>query len=63
MSQGFQIHHPMLFVISILILFSVIQSFLMWRRKRGLSVPEWPKSIFILLLAALCFVGVFGVFK
>jgi MFS superfamily sulfate permease-like transporter len=63
MTEGLQIHHPMLFFIPIMALSLVVQLIAVRRRRRGLEAQEWPRTASVLLLVALCAVMVFTNFR
>lgn len=63
MTKGFQIHHPMLFLMPIMLLSVGGQAFTWRRRQRGLAAPEWVKTASVVILLLFCFVGVFAEFQ
>jgi glucan phosphoethanolaminetransferase (alkaline phosphatase superfamily) len=63
MTEGFQIHHSIIFFIPIMALFTLIQLIALRRRRRGLEAQEWPRTASVLLLVALCVVIVFSNFR
>ncbi len=62
MTQGFQILHPMLYILPIMLASSTMQFLLLGRRKKGIADPSWAKWAAIIILVALCFIGVFAKF-
>jgi len=62
-TKGFQIHHPMLFLMPIMLLSVGVQAFAWRRRRRGLAAPEWVKTASVVILVLLCVVGVFSEFQ
>ncbi|MBB5061376.1 hypothetical protein HDF16_006112 [Granulicella aggregans] len=62
MMQGFHIHHPVLFLIPVMLLLTIIQLSALRRRKRGLAAEEWPKTACVVLAVVLGVVFVFAKF-